>query len=166
MISVKESLNQIETADRRFRAALESYTAAVESIDKHVLPLQPALEPEYRRRLKAIRAAISEKAPPAVMETARRQLDEALKGYCGKTADLWNERAEDIRQILLALAGATEALDRQSGGYGEHFRQIAHRGNKWAPTARKTEPWCLLRAAAEYPHGRWGGAGPDRRCRR
>jgi len=127
MISVKESLNQIENADRRFRAALESYAAALESIDKHVLPLQPALEPEYRLRLKTIRAAVSEKAPAAAMETARRQLDEALKGYCGKTANLWEGRAEDIRQILLALAGATEALDRQSGGYGEQFRQIAQR---------------------------------------
>ncbi len=127
IISVKESLDRIDQADRLFRVALGSYAAAVESIDRHVLPLQPALEPEYRRRLKAIRAAITETSAASALEATRGQVEEMLAGYCGQTIGLLNARAEDIRLILLALAAATQALDRQCGGYGDQFRQIAQR---------------------------------------
>lgn len=127
IISLKESLNRVEQADYLFRVALESYAAAVDSIDRHLLGLQPALEPEYRKRLKAIRSAITISSTPAAIEATRAQVDSVLAGYCGQTVSLLNERAEDIRLILLALAAATEALDRQSGGYGEQFRRIAQR---------------------------------------
>jgi diguanylate cyclase (GGDEF)-like protein len=122
LVSVKQSLNEIENAERLFRTALNCYVSAVDSIDRHVLPLQPALEPEYRHRLKAIREAI---ADPSNLEQTRARLDKVLAAYCSQTVELLNERAEDIRQILLALATATEAMDKQSGGYGEQFRQIA-----------------------------------------
>ena len=123
IISVKQSLNQIDVAERQFRAALDSYIAAVQAIDRHVLPLQPTLEPVYRRRLKEIHAAIH----AGSMEETRGQVDDLLAGYCQQTVELLNERSEDIRQILLTLAGATSLMDQQSDGYGEQFRQIAAR---------------------------------------
>ena len=127
LISVKESVNQIDAADRLFRIAVESYASAVASIDRHVLPLQPGLEPEYRRRLTVIRSAVNDKAGPDALEGTQAQLDHLLAGYCSQTVSLLNERAHDIRHILLALASATGTMEKQSGGYGEQFRQIAQR---------------------------------------
>lgn len=127
LISVKRSLDEVDRLEGLFRAALDSLLALIESVDEHTLPIHPELEREFHERFAATHRLIKASPEEKVLAESRRTLDRDIEEHARRSGAIFHAKTEEVRQILLVLAQATDAIQARSGSYGGRFRKIAGR---------------------------------------
>jgi diguanylate cyclase (GGDEF)-like protein len=127
LISVKRSLDEVDRFERLFHAALDSLLALIESVDQHTLMIHPELEREFHERFRATHRQVKSGPEVKALEESRRTLDRDLEEHARRAGAIFHAKTEEVRQILLVLAQATDTLQARSGSYGDRFRKIAGR---------------------------------------
>jgi diguanylate cyclase (GGDEF)-like protein len=127
LISVKRSLDEVDRFERLFRTTLDSLLALIESVDQHTLLIHPELEREFHERFSATHRQVKASPDEKVLAESRRTLDRDIEEHARRSGAIFHAKTEEVRQILLVLAQATDTIQARSGSYGDRFRKIAGR---------------------------------------
>jgi len=115
MVSLGHASPELQEMDSLCRATLDSYLAAIESMEAHPAEVEQELVAAHRRRLREIRTAISAGPDPQALENARIRLDEELGEFADGAASYLDDVEKETREILRLLEGAEGTLAEGSG---------------------------------------------------
>lgn len=125
MISLKKT---IEAYDYRsmWQTAVESYVAAIRSLEKHAVTLDQEGLNEYRVRLQALKAKLeSPELTSAALRDIASDLDSEIKHYRMEVEALIKESATDLKDVVAVLAEATESLSQRENLHGNQLSRIS-----------------------------------------
>jgi diguanylate cyclase (GGDEF)-like protein len=125
MISLRKSLNALEELDVLFRACLECYLSAIESMERHSAETEPGAMTAHRARLREIREAVSASPNPPVLGKSRVELEEEIGDYALKVGEHSLAKEREIQQILSILSQAADTLGKQGDLHTRQFRGLA-----------------------------------------
>jgi diguanylate cyclase len=125
MISLKKT---IEAYDYRsmWQAALESYVAAIESLEKNSIGVDHPGVNQYRAKLQALKSRLeSVNATPQSLRDLSNELDEELKQYRCEIESLIKESTHDLKDVVSVLAQATESLSQRENLHSGQLSRIS-----------------------------------------
>jgi diguanylate cyclase (GGDEF)-like protein len=125
VISLKKT---IEAYDYRsmWQAALESYLAAIRSLEKNAIGVDHQGVNQYRLKLLELkdRLAGANVTPQSLRELAS-DLDEELKHYRSDVEALLKESTHDLKDVVAVLAEATESLSQRENLHSGQLARIS-----------------------------------------
>ena len=130
MISLKKT---IEAYDYRTicQAALETYTAAIESLAKNAIGIDPESLTEYRnelaglkQRMEAMELNLAD-VTPAELKQVSSDLDGHLKRHRGEVESSWKQTTSDLRDLVTVLAEAADSLSQRENLHGGQLSRIS-----------------------------------------
>lgn len=125
MISLKQSLTELEQKDELFRTSLECYIAVIQNIHDSTLETTPEEAERHRLRLSGLLRDLRTEASRATLEHTRDSLRAELAEYHERVQGVFAEREENIRTILKSLADAAHFLKTNNDQYSHQFRGFA-----------------------------------------
>jgi GGDEF domain-containing protein len=103
MVSIRESLSELEKACRQRQAVLECYSAALQSMAQYAIEIDEEITPAYRAHLKELLRSLSGEPGVDVLVNSRTLLRNELRDYRDRAA-------EALKALRLELSGKADAL--------------------------------------------------------
>jgi diguanylate cyclase (GGDEF)-like protein len=125
MISIKRSVDQIDSVRTLCDAQLACLRSVVHDIGQYVVPACSPQPEQHAQCLDDLGRRLAA-ADPAVLALFRMELSELLKSLHQAAADAYRGKAAEIRQILEVLAEAAERFSSRSDTYAGRFRDFAN----------------------------------------
>ena len=125
MISLKKSMDELESLECLSRTTLKCYLAAIRSLEEHPVEVEPGLVADHQNSLRQIRNALSAEPKLEVLEDTRIRLEGEVKDFSAKASGFLGAKEKDIKQILAALAEAAESITKRSDTHASQFRGLA-----------------------------------------
>jgi diguanylate cyclase (GGDEF)-like protein len=125
VISLKKN---IEAFDYRmmFEAALESYRAAIDNLEKSTIGVERDRVNEYRLNLQSLRKKLSStEIKPESLRQHAEELREELHKYQFEIESLLKGTGNDLRDVVAVLAEATETLSQRENLHGGQLSRIS-----------------------------------------
>lgn len=110
-----------------FAAALKSYRSALLAMGDSGARACPAVGAELRHNLAGLESRLSTKLTPTLLQQAETQVEEYLQQWAGHTADYFKAKANEVKELLIVLAGTAESLGERDQRYANHFGQFTSR---------------------------------------
>ena len=124
MISIKRSLDLLEELERQSRSAVNSYQAALASVEAHVVEVERDLASGLRQQLRQLRQTLGSAPTAELLEAARKSLDDHLREFKALSSDVLKAREKNLREILAAVAEATAAVAERADQHASQFRAV------------------------------------------
>jgi diguanylate cyclase (GGDEF)-like protein len=122
LISLKKHLDS--NSDEVRRKALECYRETMIAMGKGGERALPTLGADFSRTLHALALRISAEATPAVLTTAQKQLLAELEQWGENGARYFEDKTKEVKEIMLVVAGATEAVGERDERYAARFDEF------------------------------------------
>jgi diguanylate cyclase (GGDEF)-like protein len=125
VISLKKT---IEAYDFRsmWQAALDSYVAAIQSLDRHAVAVDQEGLNAYRAGLRELTSRLeTTELSPAVLRDISTELDAEIGHYRIEVEYLLKESAADLKDVVSVLAEATESLSQRENLHGNQLSRIS-----------------------------------------
>lgn len=126
MISIGNTLSELERHHRLAAAAIESYSAALRSAAQYTVEVDDALTGPHRRRLLALAEEIAS-AGPETIEQSRSTLRALLRDYRDKAAGFLGGLREDLASTTRTLEEILESLAQGDGDYEKRLLEALGR---------------------------------------
>jgi diguanylate cyclase (GGDEF)-like protein len=129
VISLKKYLDSFESAPAPpagglLSATMESLQGTLRVVGAKAAESCPAHGRELHRRLESIGAALSLEAGPKVVRDAGQQVEAELTVWAERTVDHCRHTADEVKQLLLALASTAESIGATSETCATQFRNL------------------------------------------
>lgn len=121
MISLRKSLSQFEEFEQRFRTVFDCYLSAIQSMERHTIPVNDDLVSEYRSSLKNLRRKLLGEASVEVLERSRTVLDRKLCEHSARASAVLKQRETEIKDIIKTLAEVTVTLTSNNEAHGSRL---------------------------------------------
>jgi diguanylate cyclase (GGDEF)-like protein len=106
---------------------LECYRGLLLAIGRCALLGSPVLGSDVERALKGLESRLSVKSSPSAVRHTHKQVELQLQEWGGRTADQFKANADQVRELLIALARTAEALGDRNQNYTSQFREVTKR---------------------------------------
>lgn len=152
MISIKKYLDLDSSEVNKCRppspeellaAILEAYRAALGAMGNSGLQACPALGPGLQRGLMLLAESLAKTPTPPLVKETEGHVEQQLQEWGDRTAEYYQQRAGDVKEILMALAHAAESVAERNQRYTSQFGEFTKRLQALA----KLEDLPQLRAA-------------------
>jgi diguanylate cyclase (GGDEF)-like protein len=122
---------------------MEAYRAALGAMGNSGLRACPALGPGLRRGLMQLAESLSKAVTPPLVRETEGQVEHQLFEWGEKTAEYFQQRAGDVKEILMVLTRTAESVAERDHRYTAQFGEFTKRLQALA----KLEDLPQLRAA-------------------
>jgi diguanylate cyclase (GGDEF)-like protein len=136
VISIKKYLDLDASELNKYRppkpeellaSTLEAYRAALGAMGNCGLRACPPLGPELRKNMMLLAESLARAStPPLVMET-EGHVEQQLQEWGEHTAEYFQQRAADVKEILMTLARAAESVAERDKRYTTQFGEFTKR---------------------------------------
>ena len=136
MISIKRYLdsdqsefskNRTETPEELLSGVLEAYRAALSGMGNSASQACPAVGEEFQRRLMLLAEGITKALTLRLIRDTEGEVGQHLQSWGRETAVYLQQRAADVREIVLVLACAAESVAERDQRYAAHFNEFTRR---------------------------------------
>ena len=124
-------------------SVLEAYRAALSAMGNSGLRACPALGPQLQQNLVLLGGAIAQTITPSQIKETEKNVEQQLQEWGEQTSEYFQERAGDVKEILVVLAHATESVAERDQRYTSQFGEFTKR----LQTLAKLEDLPQMRAA-------------------
>jgi GGDEF domain-containing protein len=121
MISIRESVAELELSHRLRQTVFDCYVTSIRSIAYYAIDLEEAQTAVYRKHLEALADALAADQP-AVLIDSRATLRALLRDYRDKAAQFIGELREDLANGTRALEAILKALAQSDGDHDGRLR--------------------------------------------
>lgn len=121
MISIRESLSELEQCHQERDAAVECYLAAINSISHYTLDFDPDAGETHRKYL-AVLIEDASSGKPEVLAESRATLRGLLREYRDKAAQYLNKLREELAGSARALEHILDSLAQSEGDHESRVR--------------------------------------------
>jgi hypothetical protein len=112
------------TPDELLTLTLESYRAALGEMGSCGVQTCSALGPDLQRGLMVVAERLAKKITPPIVKETEEQIKVQLQQWGGRTAEYFQQRAGDVKEILMVLARAAgKGVSRKR--YLERVKKLA-----------------------------------------
>ena len=152
MISIKKYLDLDSSELNKYRppspeellaSIVEAYRAALGAMGNSGLRACPALGPSLQRSLMLLAEALAKTVTPPLVKETEGHVEQQLQEWGEQTAEYFQQRAGDVKEILMVLARAAESVAERDQRYATQFGEFTKRLQALA----KLEDLPQLRAA-------------------
>jgi len=109
------------------KSALESYRAALSATGSFGSSACPCLGNEFEQSLWGLQHALEEEATPESLAQTEQRFETELKQASTSAAEFFKQKAEEIKELMIVLARATEAVGERDQRYTQQFRDFSAR---------------------------------------
>ena len=136
MISIKKYLELDASELNKYRppspeelaaSTLEAYRAALGAMGNSGLRACPALGPGLQRSLMLLAGSLARTVTPPLIKETEGQVEQQLQEWGEQTADYFQQRAGDVKEILMVLARAAESVAERDQRYASQFGEFTKR---------------------------------------
>jgi diguanylate cyclase (GGDEF)-like protein len=122
-------LNQYRTPSPEELAAstLDAYRAALGAMGNSGLRACPALGPGLQRSLMLLAGSLAKTVTPPLIKETEGHVERQLHEWGEQTADYFQQRAADVKEILMVLAHAAESVAERDQHYAAQFGEFTKR---------------------------------------
>jgi GGDEF domain-containing protein len=121
MISIRESVAELERSHQSWRTACDCYVAAIQDVAHYAIDLEEATTGPYRRHLEALAGEVAAGDPSALSES-RATLRGLLRDYRDKAAGFINDLREQLASGAQALEEILKSLTESDGDHEIRLR--------------------------------------------
>jgi len=130
LISIRKYLDQKDS--ERFPEphpdeALQCYRSLLLAVGRSVVHGSPALGSDLERGLKGLEHRLSIHSSPSALLHTQKQVEIQLQEWGGRTAEHLKARADEVKELLIALARTAESVGARDQGYSTQFKDLTHR---------------------------------------
>jgi diguanylate cyclase (GGDEF)-like protein len=130
-------------ADELLPLILESYRSSLGAMGNCGVQTCSALGAELERGLAVVAERLAKKITPPIVKETETQVKQQLEQWGGRAAEYFQQRAGDVKEILMVLAHAAESSAERDQRYTQQFGEFTKRLQAMA----KLEDLPQLRAA-------------------
>jgi len=136
VISIKKYLDLDPSELNKYRppspeellaAILEAYRAALGAMANSGLRACPALGPGLRHGLMLLAESLAKALTPPLVKETEGQVEQQLQEWGEQTAEYFQQRAGDVKEILMVLARAAESVAERDQRYAAQFGEFTKR---------------------------------------
>jgi diguanylate cyclase (GGDEF)-like protein len=136
VISIKKYLDLNSTELNKHRppspeelatSTLEAYRAALGAMGNCGLRACPPLGPDLQRGLMLLAENLAKSATPPLVKQTEGQVEQQLQEWGEHTAEYFQQRAGDVKEILMVLAHAAESVGERDQRYTSQFSEFTKR---------------------------------------
>jgi diguanylate cyclase (GGDEF)-like protein len=117
MVSIRQSLTELEQRLQLQRITLDCYKAAVECAAHYAVDLDPTLTPPHREHMDALASEIGQARGETVLVECQSRLRNLMRDYRDKAAEYLGALHEDLAAKAASLQ---QIFDAMAMGDGEH----------------------------------------------
>ncbi len=124
MVSLKKYM--IEHCEQQLQFTLESYRSAIAAFAEKAARVCPTLADSLSQKMLTLRDRVSRTAAdevPRIEQDLERELDTWSAG----ARDYYQKKAEEVRELMLAMAGAANSVGARDQKYRNQFRELSTR---------------------------------------
>jgi GGDEF domain-containing protein len=121
MISIQESIAELEREHRERRLVAECYSAAIQNAAEYAIELEPAITDPYRKELMEVAQQVSACGTPELEET-KRAVRSLFRSYRDSAAMYLNHLHSDLADTVKAFQGLVESLAEADDDHEKHMR--------------------------------------------
>jgi diguanylate cyclase (GGDEF)-like protein len=110
-----------------FSSVLECYRSALAAMGDCGTQVCPALGPELQQGLRGLSERLSQKVTPAAVRGTEQCVEEQLQRWGGRAAQYFQEKAGEVKEILMVLAQAAETAAERDQRHGRQFGEFITR---------------------------------------
>ena len=136
MISIKKYLDQDAAELNKYRppqpqelasALSEAYSAALGAMGNCSARACPTLGPPLQSSLMLLAESLSKAPTPPVVKETEAKVEQHLHNWGEQTAEYFQQRAGDVKEILMVLARAAESVAERDQRYASQFGEFTKR---------------------------------------
>ena len=136
MISIKKYLDSDESAVNAYRppttdelaaSTLEAYRAALGAMGDCGVRACPTLGPALQKSLMSLAGGLAKTVTPPLVKETEGQVEKQLQEWGEHTAEYLQQRAGDVKEILVTLAHAAESVAERDKRYTSQFGEFTKR---------------------------------------
>jgi diguanylate cyclase (GGDEF)-like protein len=132
MISLKKYLDmdaqELITADcagdQLDPAVTECYRSALASMGKNASRVCPGLGIDLEANLRGVGRRLSVDATPKALDRTKSQVDVLLDEWGKRASEHFKGKADEVKELLIALAKAAESVGNRDQGYSHKFNSL------------------------------------------
>jgi GGDEF domain-containing protein len=121
MVSIRQSLTELERRYVERDTALELYRTAIENVAHYAIDLEEQATAHFRQYLEALAQSINPDEPQALQESGA-SLRALLRDYRNKAAEYLNHLRDELSSTAAALQKMVEALGQTDDDTGSRVR--------------------------------------------
>ena len=114
MISLKQSVSELDRLESLQRASMECYRVAVDATGRNAVEIDPATTREFREELRALAGEVGGAGSADELRRSRVTFLAALEDYSGKAGRYVSALREKVSATTRALAQVVESIRRGS----------------------------------------------------
>ncbi|HEX4283523.1 MAG TPA: GGDEF domain-containing protein [Terracidiphilus sp.] len=105
-------------------AALDSYRTLLCSIGKTAVQISPVLGSDLESNLQRLDHRVAFQPTPESVKQIEKQVELQLQEWGGRLSDHLKSKAEEVREIMVALAKTAEAVGNRDQGHSTRFKEV------------------------------------------
>jgi diguanylate cyclase (GGDEF)-like protein len=140
MISLKKYLDMDESrpavaepvADELLAATMECYSDALSAFATSVVQICPALSADLETNLQGLGRRVSVNPSSDSVKRTEKQVEVQLREWTARASGHFKAKADEVKELLLALAKTAESVGNRDQGYSSQFKELTGRLEKIA----------------------------------
>ena len=113
--------------DGSFAAAMECYRNLLGAIGKTAVQISPAFGADLELNLHRLEHRVSIQPSPESVRHIEKQVEIQMQEWGGRLSQHLKAKADEVREILVALAKTAESVGSRDQGYAVRFREVTDR---------------------------------------
>jgi diguanylate cyclase len=138
-----------QESDDLLSAALESYRSALSSMGANSVRACAAVGLDLQKRLAEFERGVSLNSTPASIRATEQKVEEQLEEWGECSAEYLKTKAEDIKELLLAVVHTAQSIDDRDRQYADQLAQFSAHLQSVASLEDLTEIRASLMAGAK-----------------
>lgn len=130
MISLKKYLDQKDLPPQHRESNEESvqcYRGLLLAIGKSAVQGSPVLGTDLESALKGLEHRLSVHSSPTALLHTQKQVELQLQEWGERTAEHFKAKADEVKELLIALAKTAESVGDRNQNYTSHFKDLTQR---------------------------------------
>ena len=131
MISLKRYLDQDDTkhhpSDTHDDETLQCYRGLLLTMGRSAAQGRPSLGSDLESGLKGLEHRLAIHSSPSALLNTQKQVEVLLNEWGGRTASHFKTKADEVKELLIALAKTAESVGDRNQGYTSQFKDLTQR---------------------------------------
>ena len=123
MISLKKHMDL--SAEKSIKSLCESYRASLAAMGVSATQICPHIGEDFQRSLMNLRDRLVPDTTPDTVEETGKKVEAELKNWGETTAGYFHQTARDVKEIMLIVAAAAQAVGERDQRYAREFGEFA-----------------------------------------